>query len=87
MDKATAHREWLVRAKMVDQTPGSGIVEIALTNGIMGRLPPFNMVVDWKPGMEVADVEMHAIAIAADAAQALAAALIAEGAARMTDGG
>ncbi len=87
MDKATAHREWLVRAELIDQTPGFGTVEITLTNGIMGRLPPFNMVVDWKPGMEPNDVEIFAIGLVADSAKALSEALIAEAAARMADGG
>ena len=79
MDAATAHREWTVTSQITETRPGTAVVTIHLVNGRMGALPPFDMAVDWKPGMEAVDVEMYALGLVADAAQGLVRAAVEAG--------
>jgi hypothetical protein len=85
MDRATAHREWLVTGELIGRKAGTGTVAVRLTNGRMGVLPPFNIVVDWKPGMEPVDVVAFALGLVADAGEGLAAACVAEAARQLLE--
>lgn len=76
MDAATAHREWTVTGELTGRTPGTGIVTVRLINGRLGALPPIDVHVGWKAGMETPDVEMFAIGLIADGAQGLVQAAI-----------
>lgn len=56
---------WAVSATARPGDPGSGIVDVRLTNGLAGTLPPFSIAVDWPAGLEAVDVEMRALAMMA----------------------
>lgn len=72
---ATDH--WTVETQLVSQGGGLADVAVTVTNEALGRFPPFHLKTDWKPGMEAADVESHAAALAAQSLRHLSEALIA----------
>ncbi len=78
MSDSTAHREWTVAARFVGApSPGMATVAIDMINGRAGRMPPINVEVDWKPGMEPVDLEVFALALVADAGAGLSDACVA----------
>lgn len=62
-DQDAERYAWRVTADVKAGEPGQGLVTINLTNALLGDVPPFVMLMDWKPGMEPQDVEAFALAI------------------------
>ena len=53
---------WLVTARAEPGDPGSAVVSVLARNAMIPELT-FDMVVDWHPGAEAADVEGRALVI------------------------
>jgi hypothetical protein len=77
---------WSVRAQLVQAGPGAAVVAIRLKNAAFGELPPFNLRVDWRPGMEAIDAEAFALQLAGQSAGFLSTALVRAGVARQHQG-
>ena len=80
------HDKWTVRAELVARKPGVAVVRLQLSNAAFGDLPPIELSVDWRPGMEAADAEAFALQLASQSAGFLSAALIREGVTRQLRG-
>lgn len=55
--------QWSIHTRLKPGAPGQGVVTFNLMNGRHGALPPFDVQVDWKEGMEPQDVEVFALAL------------------------
>jgi len=53
---------WLVTARARPGDPGSAVVSVLARNAMVPELA-FDMIVDWHPGAEAADVEGRALVI------------------------
>jgi len=61
-DQASEHLRWLVTARAKPGEPGSAVVSVLGRNAMVPELA-FDMMVDWHPGTETADVEGRALVI------------------------
>lgn len=61
-DQASEHLRWLVTARAKPGEPGSAVVSVLGRNAMVPELA-FDMMVDWHPGAEAADVEGRALVI------------------------
>lgn len=60
--QASEQLRWLVTARARPNAPGSAAVAILARNAMVPELA-FDMMVDWHPGAEAADVEGRALVI------------------------
>ena len=64
MADANEQLRWLVTARAKPGDPGSAVVNVLARNAMVPELN-FDMIVDWHPGAEAADVEGRALVILA----------------------
>jgi hypothetical protein len=61
-DQANEHLRWIVTAQAKSGEAGSAIVSVLGRNAMVPEMS-FDMLVDWHPGAEQADVEGRALVI------------------------
>jgi len=62
MADANEHLRWIVTARAKPGEAGSAIVSVLARNAMVPEMS-FDMLVDWHPGAEAADVEGRALVI------------------------
>jgi hypothetical protein len=62
---------WSVEARLIAHSGGLATIELAVANQVLGAFPSFCTTIEWKPGMEAADVEARALLVAAQSLRCL----------------
>jgi hypothetical protein len=68
--------QWTIKTRVRPEKAGSATVTVSLTNGALGALPEFNVVVDWAAGTEICDAEAHGALLVAQSLHFLSQDLI-----------
>jgi hypothetical protein len=83
--KSNEQLRWLLTARAKPGDPGSAVVSVLARNAMVPELA-FDMMVDWHPGAEAADVEGRALVILALLFKELAAECEAVAGSRFSEG-
>jgi hypothetical protein len=63
---------------LISQSGGLAVVELLVSNQLFGVLPVYRLTLEWRAGMEQADVEARALAVAGQSLAYLRQAMIDE---------